>query len=87
MEQDGKSIPPWTDNEVESFNQYQASGVFHEFTCANREHGGDDVLVATSEMLSCPSCSYRQHWCHPWMVDWKWKKMADARFPESNPSK
>lgn len=37
---------PFTDEQVESINSYQSSGVFHDFTCSNcgrrlkRKNGG-----------------------------------------------
>ncbi len=66
-----------TKEQIESFNEYQESGVFHPFTCGTKElhkHSDDeDVLVAESEGLYCPSCNYRQDWAHSWMLDGSWK--------------
>lgn len=73
---------PFTDAEVQSINDFQNSGVFHEFTCAYRDtHSGDcrrtlqfrdDVLVAYNDGLRCPSCAYTQTWVHSWMADRSW---------------
>ena len=67
----------WTDDQVESLNEYQASGVMHPFTCERKSHD----LVATNDGWYCPECekegfSYTQNWCHEWMVNWKWKSFG-----------
>lgn len=65
-----KSEPPWSDDEVESLNAYQADGRVHPFTS---EDG--NALIATStgwvEAIGGPII---QTWAHSWMVDWSWKK-------------
>jgi hypothetical protein len=66
---------PFTSDQVESFNAFQKSWVFHPFTCGNREHGGDDILVARENGLYCPTCDYRQDWMHRWMGDGTWKRL------------
>lgn len=73
-----------TDDEIASFDAYQAAGFMHPFTCGNKDrrgefphpNGGDDVLVAMFDGLYCPSCNYCQGWAHPWMLDWSWKSMS-----------
>lgn len=71
------SEAPWTDDQVESLNQYQASGVCHPFTCGTEKCRAD--LVATKEGWVCPqNCGYTQQWAHAWMMDWSWKKALDA---------
>ena len=65
---------PWTEDQVESLNQYQESGVMHPFTCG---HGSHD-LHATKEGWVCTICekegrTYTQNWCHTFMADWSWK--------------
>ena len=62
-----------TQDQIDSFNAYQAWGGFHPFTCSESHPEGRD-LVAREDGLSCPQCSYRQDWCHDWMLDWSWKK-------------
>jgi ABC-type lipoprotein export system ATPase subunit len=58
---------PWTDEEVENLNKYQAAGVFHPFTCPH--HSQQDVLVATHEGWVCSHCDYKQDWAHDFMLD------------------
>ena len=62
---------PFTEDQVESLNEYQKSGVFHEFTCGTENCR--DSLVATSEGWTCPSCDYTQDWAHIWMGNWGWR--------------
>lgn len=70
----------FTSDQIESFNAYQQSGVFHPFTCGTKEKhsspADDEVLVANEDNLSCPSCDFRQFWAHDWMVNWGWKAMV-----------
>lgn len=61
-----KRTAPFTDDEVDALNLYQASGVFHPFTCAN---GDRFDLVASNSGWKCPYCGYTQDWAHHWMVD------------------
>lgn len=73
--------PPWSDDQVEALNAYQASGRFHPFTCggehANERYSPD--LVATTDGWVCPQrCGYTQDWAHaamaepspPWRLIW-----------------
>jgi len=71
---------PFTDDQVDSLNAFQAFGASHPFTC-----GGDncrEVLRATSDGWVCPKCGHRQDWAHSFMVDWSWKRVPNE---ESNP--
>lgn len=65
---------PWTDEQVESANGYQAEGVFHPFTCG--ECGND--LKAERDGWRCPTegCTYTQDWAHDFMLDGSWRKAA-----------
>lgn len=68
---------PFTDDQVESLNGYQKSGVFHPFTGRNdlAPDGQDDVLVATTDgWISELDETYRQNWAWSWMADWSWKE-------------
>lgn len=67
--------PPYSPEQIESINGFQKSGYWHPFTCANREHGGDDVLVATPDGMECPTCGYTQDWVHGFMADGSWKEL------------
>ena len=70
----GKVYAPFTAEQLASLNGYQASGVFHEFTCGNDDCPADHaVLVAAEEGWHCPSCSYTQDWAHEAMADGSWK--------------
>lgn len=67
--------PPWTPEQVEALNGYQAAGRFHPFTCARRGEGGHQirhgdlgVLVATADGWICPDCDYTQDWAHEFML-------------------
>jgi hypothetical protein len=50
---------PWTDEQVEALNRWQAAGHVHEYTCPNN-HAGSRVLVAKNDGWHCPSCVYKQ---------------------------
>lgn len=82
---DRLSYAPWTDEEVKSLNDYQASGYFHPFTCPNRgddphrDRDGEDTgqLVADKEGFICRDCMYEQKWAWGWMADGSWRASAD----------
>lgn len=59
---------PFTAEQVTQLNRYQASGIFHEFTCYNGHS-----LVARESGWFCPlDVSVHQ--------DWAWWYMADEEF-------
>lgn len=62
---------PFTDEQVKNLNDYQESGIMHEFTCGNQNHpmGQARCLVATKDGWVCPGCNYTQDWAHDWMAD------------------
>jgi hypothetical protein len=64
---------PFTDEQVKSLNDYQSSGVFHDFTCGNC----GNALHASNDGWHCstPGCDYAQDWAHSWMADDNWRKM------------
>jgi len=76
-------VAPWTDEQVEALNQFQASRRMHPFTCGsgNRtdaaqveavaQHGMNDavLLVATNDGWVCQACDYTQTWAHGFMVE------------------
>lgn len=69
-----KFTPPYTREEVESINAFQASGVFHPFTCPNEDHDPGQVnLEATEQGMRCPQCDYTQGWVWHWMADDGWR--------------
>ena len=63
-------IVPWTPEQVESLNAYQASGAMHPFTCGN--DSTHRILLATPSGWVCSDCDWRQNWAHSWMADWEW---------------
>lgn len=81
-------MAPFSEDQVNSLNGFQQSGVMHEFTCANRHtpiHGirtpnPHDVLIATTEGWRCEVCDYTQDWAHNFMADWSWTKIEKVTF-------
>jgi hypothetical protein len=61
----------FTQDQQNSINAFQASGVMHPFTCGNA--GCREDLVAKEDGLHCPACGHCQTWCHSWMADWSWQ--------------
>lgn len=77
----GKVTAPFTPAQVDSLNSYQASGIFHEFTCGNDQcRGLSDrrVLYAREDGWHCQSCDYTQDWAHGAMADWSWNVPRQA---------
>jgi hypothetical protein len=75
------TVPPWTEDEVKSLNEYQTAGEVHPFTCVNTTiptHAGDGRLVATAGGWRCsdPACQYHQEWAWSWMADGSWKQLV-----------
>lgn len=64
-------ISPWTPEQVAQLNKWQAAGYVHPFTCSNDDCAGGNGknLVATGDGWRCPSCDYKQDWCHDFMMD------------------
>lgn len=63
---------PFTADQIEAFNRFQASDQFHPMTCGNRGlHSleNEGVLVADESGLFCPTCDYRQDWCHSFQME------------------
>ena len=79
----------FTEDEVESLNEYQKSCVMHPFTCGSGNRcdenhlDGEGLLMATSDGWICPYCSYRQDWAHQFMKDWTWKDRSPLRVIQS----
>jgi hypothetical protein len=70
-----------TQDQINSFNEYQGAGFMHPFTCPEAHLEGRD-LVAREDGLHCPHCDYTQDWAHPWMLDWEWKaQRIGGRWP------
>lgn len=69
---------PWTDEQVEALNRFQASGVMHGFTCGGSVHDNQPLgtsrplLLARRDGWVCVGgvdCDYRQSWAHSFMAD------------------
>lgn len=79
-----KARAPFSDEQVQSLNEYQVSGVMHPFTCGAcrdalgllDEHGqfNDRLLTATPKGWTCPTCDYTQDWAWAWMADRSWTR-------------
>jgi hypothetical protein len=84
-----KIVPPWTKEQVDTLNAYQASGVMHAFTCVNRDdgkhevrHGDTGTLTAREDGWHCEDCGYIQRWAHAFMADAEWLKERIAAYEE-----
>ena len=66
--------------EIDSFNNFQKAGIFHPFTCGSGRRtdeahlDGEGLLIATEDGLKCPYCEYTQDWCHEFMIDNSWQE-------------
>ena len=69
MEQPVKA--PWTEDQVNSANEFQKAGIFHPYTCGKCR----DDLVATPEGWKCSCGQWHQDWAEPMMLDWSWKEL------------
>ncbi len=67
-------LAPFTDDQITSLNEYQASGVFHPFTCGGSIECRTN-LIATKEGWTCPNCNYTQEWAWDWMANNRWRGM------------
>jgi hypothetical protein len=63
---------PWTPQQVEALNRFQAERRMHPFTCGRRDQHRDNegILVATVHGWHCPvdDCGYTQDWALSFMV-------------------
>ncbi len=60
----GTIYAPFTRDQQDALNRFQASGTFHPFTCAN-----DGTPLYAGEMWRCRRCTYTQDWAHAFMAD------------------
>lgn len=72
---------PFTDEQVKSLNDYQASGDFHPYTCGNDSR--HRKLAATKEGWHCPDCDYTQKWAHGFSAH---RRIAEATGVANPPS-
>jgi hypothetical protein len=57
---------PWTKEQVDLLNAYQARGDAHPYTCPGGQKAcdGSRNLTATAEGWVCRCGAYRQNWAH-----------------------
>jgi hypothetical protein len=72
----GRIYAPWTAEQVEALNRWQASGVWHPFTCPD----GHGPLMATPTGWTC-MCAYTQGWAHAFMAQPAAEPTADGAPP------
>jgi len=74
-----KVYAPFTAEQVQHLNAFQADGLMHPFTCPKAArpdedpyHSVESVLVATTDGWVCPvdGCTYTQDWAHSFMAAW-----------------
>lgn len=74
-------IAPWSQEQAQSANEFQASGVFQPFRCPNTDVDPHPVsaglLVGSREGWTCSDCGYRQNWAHQFMLDREWEVIRD----------
>lgn len=63
---------PFDKSQCNSLNQYQKSGVMHEFTC---EDGHRLVAWAGGWLCGERSCKNTQDWAWDWMADFSWRSL------------
>lgn len=75
-------VAPFTPEQVEGLNKFQAHRHVHPFTCGgdrtDEKHlDGEGRLVATEAGWICPYCDYTQDWAHDFMVSGGASSLAD----------
>lgn len=58
---------PFTEDQVEAINAFQANRRNHPFTCGTE--GCREVLAAHVDGMKCPKCGYVQEWVHSFMAE------------------
>lgn len=81
-----KVFAPFTVAQRASLNAYQASAVFHEYTCGSEVHQGGVALLAELDGWRCPQCAYRQLWAHASHADWSWCPLCGGTGLVEDPS-
>jgi hypothetical protein len=69
---------PFTEDQINSLNEFQKSRVMHPFTGGNELLPGneEDILVAKEDgWISLNDPDYHQNWAWSWMADWSWKEL------------
>lgn len=65
-------LAPWSDEEIASLQEYQASGRFHPFTCVE----GHGALTPGRMGFTCAQCDFAQPWAFAWMTNGSWRYMG-----------
>ncbi len=75
---------PFSLEQVNNLNAYQAVGQGHPFTCGGE--GCREILIAGRPGWTCLKCSYEQKWAWEWMANANtWH--SNAIRPQSRPAK
>ena len=70
----------YSKEQIQAFNEYQHSGVFHPYTCGSgnrtdKNHlDGEGLLELTESSLKCPYCDYTQNWVNSGIFDLDYSK-------------
>ena len=59
-----KITAPFSMEQVDALNAWQADGTYHPFTCGNCRN----ILIATVNGWICKYCPYTQNWAHDFMA-------------------
>lgn len=62
----GKIVAPWTPDQVDALNRWQATDWVHPFTCVGCTPCR--VLHATARGWTCAFCGHEQAWAHDFMA-------------------
>lgn len=73
---DNQIRAPWTPEQVEALNRWQASDFVHPYTCGHCRDADPDFplrdehrLTATQSGWVCPTCHYTQDWALAMMLE------------------
>ena len=64
---------PFSEQDADNLNRFQASGKFHPFTCVrgHEDRGHVSLVAVAGAGWICPvtACDYTQEWAHAAMAD------------------
>ena len=63
--ENGKIVAPFSSEQVEALNKYQANDLVHEYTCGAEDRSqcpSGGTLIATPDGWVCPCGKYTQRW-------------------------
>jgi len=70
--------------QVDLVRRYQEMCLSHPLTCADRDHDGDDVLVAEPSGLRCPTCGLLQTDVPAYAIDREYIERSEAILARMN---